>query len=78
MQVAFNIPDDLAPRVNAGGNDLPRRALEAFALEEYKTGHITSEELRRMLGYTTRYQLVYDYTIFDFDLEQETLSRLGF
>jgi hypothetical protein len=57
MQVAFNIPDDLASRVNAGRNDLPRRALEAFALEEYKTGHITSEELRRMLGYTTRYPL---------------------
>jgi hypothetical protein len=37
-----------------------------------------SEELRRMLGYTTRYQLVYDYTIFDFDREEETLSRLGF
>jgi hypothetical protein len=53
MQVAFNIPDDLASRVNASGNDLPRRALEAFALEEYKSGHITSEDLRRMLGYTT-------------------------
>jgi hypothetical protein len=86
MEVAFNIPDDLASRVNAG-NDLPRRALEAFALEEYKTGHITSEELRRMLDYTTRYQLdgflknhgvFYDYTMDDFNREQETLSRLGF
>ena len=87
MEVAFNIPDDLASRVNAGGQDLPRRALEAFALEEYKTGHVTTEDLRRMLGYTTRYQLdgflkdhgvFYDYTMDDFNREQETLSRLGF
>ena len=87
MEVAFNIPDDLAPRVNADDNNLWRRALEAFALEEYKTGHITSEDLRRMLGYTTRYQLdgflkshgvFHDYTMDDFNREQETLSRLGF
>jgi hypothetical protein len=87
MEVAFQIPDDLASRMNAGGNDLSRRALEALALEEYKTSHITSEDLRRMLGYTTRYQLdgflkdhgvFYDYTMEDFEREQETLSRLGF
>jgi hypothetical protein len=49
MEVTFQIPDDLASRVTAMG-DPSRRALEAFALEEFKAGYITQPELRRMLG----------------------------
>ncbi len=49
MEVSFQIPDDLAGRVTIAG-DPSRRALEAFALEEFKTGRITQPELRRMLG----------------------------
>ena len=49
MEVTFQIPDDLASRV-AGTGDPSRRALEAFALEEFKAGHITQPELGRMLG----------------------------
>jgi hypothetical protein len=49
MEVSFQIPDDLASRVTAAG-DPSRRALEAFALEEFKNGRITLPELRRMLG----------------------------
>ena len=46
MNVAVQIPDDLAKRLSAGGDDLSRRALEGFALEEYERGHITKAELR--------------------------------
>lgn len=49
MDVTFQIPDDLASRVAATG-DVSRRALEAFALEEFKAGNITQPELRRVLG----------------------------
>ena len=49
MEVTFQIPDDLAGRVSATG-DPSRRALEAFALEEFRAGHISQPELRRMLG----------------------------
>src|SRR4051812_50113025 len=75
MQVTLEIPDDLASRLVEGGGDLSRRALEGFALEEFKRGHITKPELRRMLGYGTRWQLdgflkehgVYEeYTLKDF------------
>jgi hypothetical protein len=31
-----------------------RRALEALALEEFKLGHLTRPELRRLLGFGTR------------------------
>ncbi len=37
MDLTLSIPDDLAGRLGASGVDLPRRALEAFALEETRT-----------------------------------------
>jgi len=57
MNLTVRIPDDLAKRLAASGDDLSRRALEGFALEEYKSGHITKAELRRLLGLETRSEL---------------------
>jgi hypothetical protein len=66
--------------------DLPRRALEALALDEFKCGRTTKPELRRALGFATGHQLdgflkaheVYeDYTMEDLDRELEGLRRLG-
>jgi hypothetical protein len=56
-------------------------------LEEYKSGHVTPAELRRLLGFGTRYQLDgflkahdvwIDYTLEDAKREREDLERLGF
>jgi len=86
MNLNVEIPDDLAQRLSAGGGDLSRRALEAFALEEYKAGRVTKAELRRLLGFDTRYELdgflkAHDvwmnYTIDDLRREVATLQRLG-
>lgn len=49
MELTVQIPDDLAIRMSASGCDLSRRALEALALEEFKSGRITKPELRRLL-----------------------------
>ena len=38
MTLNVEIPDHLAERLAPAGDDLSRRALEAFALEEYKAG----------------------------------------
>jgi hypothetical protein len=57
MNLNVEIPDDLAQRLAAAGDDLSRRALEGFGLEEYKAGRITKAELRRLLGFETRYEL---------------------
>jgi hypothetical protein len=63
------------------------RVLEGFALEEYKAGRITKAELRRLLGFDTRYELdgflkahdvLMNYTIEDLRREVATLERLGF
>ncbi|HYL73591.1 MAG TPA: UPF0175 family protein [Bryobacteraceae bacterium] len=86
MNVTVQIPDDLARRLAAVGGDLSRRALEGFALEEYKSQRITLPELRRLLGFRTRYQLDgflkahdvwIEYTLEDFKQEREGLDRLG-
>jgi len=86
MELAVQIPDDIAGRMSASGDDLSRRALEALAIEEFRSGHITKPELRRLLGFESRYELdaflkaheVYeDYTLQDLENELEGLRRLG-
>lgn len=86
MDLTVKIPDDLAPRLNAGG-DLSRRALEALALEEFKSGRLTNPELRRLLGFATRqavdgflkaHGVAMDYTLDDLEQERQDLRRLGF
>jgi len=86
MEVTLQIPDDIANHLAEAGADLPRRALESFALEEFKNGRITKPELRRLLGFGTRWKLdcflkahgVYeDYTLEDFEQERQALKSLG-
>ncbi|HEY3823470.1 MAG TPA: UPF0175 family protein [Bryobacteraceae bacterium] len=56
MDVIVHIPDDLAGHLKASG-DLSRRALEALALEEYRAARLSKAQLRRLLGFETRYEL---------------------
>jgi hypothetical protein len=86
MDVTVHIPDDLASRLSATGSDLSRRALEALALEEFKSGHLTKPELRQLLGYETRaaldgflkaHAVFEEYSLEDLDREREGLERLG-
>ena len=85
MNVVLPIPDDLAEQLGPA-DDLARRALEALALTEYQAGRLTEAQLRRMLGFETRYELdgflkargiFLDYTPADLTRERETLDRLG-
>jgi predicted HTH domain antitoxin len=86
MNMTVEIPDDLVGQLNAADGDLSRRALEALALEEYKSGHITKAELRRLPGFDTRYELdgflkareVWaDYSIEDLRREIQDLQSTG-
>jgi hypothetical protein len=87
MHLMVEIPDDVAQRLAAAGGDLSRRALEAFAIEEYKLGRLTDADLRRLLGFNTHYELdgvlkahgVFEpYTLEDLERERRDLERLGF
>jgi Uncharacterised protein family (UPF0175) len=86
MEITLQIPDELA-RLLGGRGEIERRALEALALEEYKLGHLTKPELRRLLGFGTRAKLdeflkahdVFEpYTLDDLERERRELERLGF
>ena len=87
MNLTIQIPDEVARDLATGG-DLSRRALEGFALEEYKTGRLTKPALRRLLGFSTRDQVdgflkahavVEDLpTAADFEQESQDLRALGF
>jgi hypothetical protein len=87
MNLKVEIPDEIAQRLGASGDDLSRRALEGFAVEGYNAGRVTKAELRRLLGFDSRYELdgflkAHDvwmnYTFDDLRREVATLQRLGF
>ena len=85
-EITVRIPDDLARRLGAD-TQRERRVLEALALDEFKQGHLTKPELRRLLGFGTRMKLdeflkahdIYEpYTMEDLERERRDLQRLGF
>ena len=84
-EITVRIPDELARLVGAGGA-VERRVLEALALDEFRQGHLSRAELRRLLGFSTRMKLdefltahgVFGtYTLADLDRERQVLDRLG-
>jgi len=83
-QHSFQIPDELVSSA-AGTRDLPRRALEAFALEELRARRITEPQLCEMFGlarikidgFLKSHGIFRDYTIADFGRERAALKRLG-
>lgn len=50
MEITLRIPDDVAQRLSATGTDVPRRALEALALEGYREQALTLFQISEMLG----------------------------
>ena len=57
MQVTFSIPDDLAPQIISEGKEPARAALEALALEGYRSEQISEAEIRQLLGFETRMEV---------------------
>ena len=57
MQVTLNLPDDISAALQGQWRDLPRQALEALAVEGYRTGALTESQVRRLLGLDTRFQV---------------------
>jgi hypothetical protein len=55
--ISIEVPDDVASQLEAGGANLPRRTLEALALEAYRSGDITEAEVQRMLCFSSRWEV---------------------
>jgi hypothetical protein len=55
MNPTVEIPDEIAGTLG-GGQALPSRVPEGFAVEEYKSEGISKAQLRRLPGFETRYE----------------------
>ncbi|HEV7844102.1 MAG TPA: UPF0175 family protein [Pyrinomonadaceae bacterium] len=85
MSVTIELPEEIEQQLETEWGNLPRRALEAVALEGYRSGALTLSQLRRMLGFETRMEAdaflkqhgVYlDYSVEDLERDRETHRRL--
>ncbi len=84
IPIRLELPEDIARRLEAKWNDLPRAALESLLAEAYRSELISAEQLRRLLGFATRFETeeflrqrdIYDYTLEDFEEDRKTLRDL--
>jgi len=84
MRIIVDIPDDLACKVVSPDGDPARILLEDFAVESYRAGKLTMDQVRELLGFATRMQVdaflqqhqVFDYTVQDFEKDLATLDRV--
>ena len=75
----------MARQIAGEGRDVSRALLEALALEAYRERKLTTEQIRQLLGFDTRYELDgflkqhkvwLDYTSDDLERESELGDRL--
>ncbi len=57
MTVTIQLPADISAALGAQWDDVPRRSLEAIALEGYRSGALSEEQVRRVLGLETRFHV---------------------
>jgi len=57
MSVTIQLPADISAALGARWDDVPRRSLEAIAIEGYRTGALTEEQVRRVLALETRFDV---------------------
>jgi len=50
MNVAIELPDDIAHQLETVWQDMPRRVLEAIAVEGYRSGALTRGHVQRLLN----------------------------
>jgi hypothetical protein len=85
-QLTIDLPDELSAALASSGQELPRAAFEAIAVEAYRARKISTAQLRKMLGFQTPMQVdgflkahgvELEYTLEDLERDRETHRRLG-
>lgn len=56
MNVAIEIPDEVARQLAASSGEVSRAVLEAVAVEAYRSGAITPAQVQQMLGLHSRWE----------------------
>ena len=87
MQVTLEIPDEMAEWVASQGRDLSRAALEALAIEGYRSETLSPLQARLLLGIETRYEFEgflkdrqvweHAYSLEDLEQDRETMRILA-
>ena len=86
VRITLDLPNEIAEELASKWHDLPRAALEGLALEAYRSGALPHAQVRRLLGFATRWELdaflkehevFLEYTVDDLDADAETHQRLG-
>lgn len=81
MNLELQIPDDVARILSAEYADLTRAAVEALALEGYRSNRLSDGQLRQMLGFSSRMQVhaflkergvPLNYSMADLEYDRET------
>jgi len=57
MQVTLDLPDDISAVLEGRWPNVPRQALEALAVEAYRTGALSEGQVRRLLDLETRFEV---------------------
>ena len=57
MQITLDIPEAFAAQLIAAGKDPAREALEALAVEGYRTQRLSENQVRILLGFATRMEV---------------------
>jgi Uncharacterised protein family (UPF0175) len=83
MPVTVSLPDEI---LASDGGDIARRVLEQVALDGFKSGQLTTAQVRRILGFESRLQVYdflaahgvpwVDYEEAELERELETLRKL--
>ena len=86
MNVAIEIPDEVARQVAAVSGDVSRVVLEAVAIEGYRSGAITPAQVQQMLGLRSRWETeallrraeaFHDYTMDDLERDLDTVREVS-
>jgi predicted HTH domain antitoxin len=85
VKVWLDLPDGAVAQLVEEGRDLSRTALEALAIDAYRTNRLTEQQLCQLLGIPSRYELdgflkrhgvPLAYALEDFEREGVTSARL--
>ncbi|MBI4264303.1 MAG: UPF0175 family protein [Acidobacteria bacterium] len=84
-RIAVDLPEDIAKRLESAWRDLSRGALEAVAVEGYRDGTLSREQVGRVLGlsfweteaFLKDRQAYLQYDEHDLEQDRRDLDRLG-
>jgi predicted HTH domain antitoxin len=85
VRIWLDLPENVVSQLAEEGRDLSRAALEALAIDAYRTNRITSHQLCQLLeipsryaldGFLKRHGVPLEYSIEDFEREGTTSARL--